>query len=186
MFRRLFPQRDSRPLPQASRVDADHPDPAVRATATQQLSDPERLMRLAGEDGDVRVRQTAAARLRRLLVGGDGSLDLDQRLAGVRATPDVTLLAHVARRAREPELRLAAVRRVSGQRLLSEVVAEDEDIRVRLTALERLDSIDAVTDLLGRLRHDDDPRIVSLVAFRRDSLERARQRGRVSRSGTGG
>ncbi|MEX0872156.1 MAG: hypothetical protein WDZ65_10050, partial [Aquisalimonadaceae bacterium] len=114
MLRRLLGRLRTETSPTPPEQACADADPAVRLAAVRRLSDLGRLLQLRRDDTDDRVREAAAERLRMLFIGGDGSLTMAQRLAGLQACTDATLLAHVARRAREAELRLVAVRGVSG------------------------------------------------------------------------
>lgn len=155
MLRKLLGQpRNASPACSPEKACSDA-DPAVRVTGIRQLSDPDCLVRLQRDDPDHRVRASAADRFRLLMTAGDESLSPKQRLDALHSSDDNTLLAHVARRARETDLRLAAVRRVAGQRLLAEVAQEDADKRVRLLAVERLTDTELLKELEQRFRRRD-------------------------------
>lgn len=113
-------------------------DPEQRRRVVRHLRQPAPLMHIWRHDPEGRVRDAAGDRLRTLLVGGTPGLSLAERQAALADCDDPTLIAHVARRGREPEIRRAAVRLVSGECLLSEIIQEDADPAVRDAARARL------------------------------------------------
>ena len=130
-------------------------DPTVRRAAVKRISRLSLLRELMAEDPELNVREVAANRYRHLLAGGDQDLRLEQRLAELGALDDESVLAHVARRGREPDVRLAAVERLSAASLLVEVAMHDTSSRVRLTAVARIRDPEALNALAAQGRDHD-------------------------------
>lgn len=133
--------------------------------AIHRCSDLDRLDRLRRYARDPAVRQTADARYRGLLVGGDASLGVAARVAGVEGCSDVQVLAYVARSAREESVRRAAMERVGSDRVLMEIALNDPVARLRRRAVALMTD----PELLGSLAasgHRDDARIARDAARR--------------------
>jgi exonuclease SbcC len=128
--------------------------PARRRQACKETRDLSGLLQAAREDTDAGVRDLAAARLRRLLEGGDPEApDLAERSRVLEELTDPSLLAHLARHAREPELRLLALVRVGDPEVLADSCLQDTVAAVRLAAVRRLQdkaSLERVGRGLGR------------------------------------
>lgn len=139
LLRRLFSRR-SRLSAEPDRQGAGlgSKDPDQRRRVVRNLRQPTPLLHVWRHDPEPRVRDAAGDRLRTLLVGGSPGLPLSEREALLADCDAPTLIAHVARRGREPAIRLAAVRLASGERLLSEIIQEDSDPAVREAAKVRL------------------------------------------------
>lgn len=110
---------------------------SVRRAAAKRLNDLVLLRATFESDRDHSVRESARARYRQLLAGGDG-LDMAYRHAALQACQDQQIIAHVARSAREPELRALAIERISEIRLLREVAEHDPDRHIADKARARL------------------------------------------------
>lgn len=118
-------------------ADINAKDPAVRSAAAKRLNNLVVLRATYESDRDRGVRETARARYRHLLAGGD-ALDLAHRRAALHACHDAQIVAHVARSAREPELRALAIERIDEPALLREVCAHDPDPSIVEQARGRL------------------------------------------------
>ena len=141
ILQRLFARRARRGAqPRQDSEGLRSEDPAERRRVVRQLRQPDPLLYLARHDSEPVVRDAAVDRLRTLLVGGAPGLTLADREATLTICDDSTLIAHVARRGREPAIRQAAVRLVEGDRLLQEIIREDTDPDVREAARQRLSS----------------------------------------------
>ncbi len=130
-------------------------DPTVRRAAVKRISRLTQLRELMAEDPELNVREVAANRYRHLLAGGDQDLRLEQRVAELGAVDDESVLAHVARRGREPDVRLAAVERLSSSSLLVEVAMHDTASRVRLAAVARIRDSESLEALAAQGRDHD-------------------------------
>ena len=123
-----------------------------------ECSDLARLDRLRRHARDRDTRQRADARYRALLVGGDVSLRVDDRIAAVEVCSDDAVLAYVARSAREESVRRAALVRLRSERVLMEVALNDPIARLRRYAVAMMHDIELLQQVLDR-GHPDDPRI---------------------------
>lgn len=170
---KLAPQdpEDRRILVRLAEQDADA---EVRRTAVKRLSELDRLRRVAQEDADAGVREVASARYRQLLAGGTDEADLQQRIDELALSEDETVLAHVARRGREPELRVAALQRLNTVAVLEEAAINDTVAKVRLAALERLREPASLERVMRQTRERD--RKVWRAA--KDTLEAVQRRER--------
>ncbi|MCK8517329.1 hypothetical protein M0534_13490 [Methylonatrum kenyense] len=138
LLRRLLSFRSRRGAEPVGHAGLRSEDPDQRRRVVRHLCQPAPLLHVWRHDPEPRVRDAAGDRLRTLLVGGAPGMSLTERETLLAECDDPTLVAHVARRGREPEIRLAAVRLASGQRLLSEIIQEDADPAVRDAAKARL------------------------------------------------
>lgn len=139
LLQRLFDRRIRRGAqPRQDSEGLRSEDPCERRRVVRQLRQPDPLLYLARHDSEPVVRDAAIDRLRTLLVGGAPGLTLADRESTLAVCEDSTLIAHVARRGREPAIRRAAVRLVEGDRLLQEIIREDTDPDVREAARQRL------------------------------------------------
>ncbi|QIT54941.1 hypothetical protein HC341_06765 [Aquisalimonas sp. 2447] len=123
-----------------------------------ECSDLARLDRLRRHARDRDTRQRADARYRALLVGGDASLRLEDRVAAVQVCTDDAVLAYVARSAREEIVRRAALDRLDSDRVLMEVALNDPIARLRRRAVAMMNDPELLQNVLHR-GHPDDPRI---------------------------
>lgn len=122
------------------RLLSTDPDAGVREAAARRLSDLVLLRQAFESDVDERVRETARARYRQILAGGD-HFELEYRLAALAACSDGQIIAHMARSAREPALRQAAIERLADRSLLEEVIAHDDHPAVRACAKQRREAL---------------------------------------------
>lgn len=127
----------------------DQDDRINRCDDLQQLD----RLRCYAQERD--VRQRADARYRALLVGGDASLRLETRVAGVRACTDTAVLAYVARSAREECLRREAVERLASDRVLMEVALNDSVVRLRRRAVALMNDPALLEDVVSRCQAEE-------------------------------
>lgn len=123
-----------------------------------ECSDLARLDRLRRHAQDRDTRQRADARYRALLVGGDVSLRVNDRIGAVEVCTDEAVLAYVARSAREEVVRRAALDRLRSDRVLMEVALNDPIARLRRHAVTMMHDTELLQQVLDR-GHPEDPRI---------------------------
>lgn len=159
---------DSENHPSAAQ-ELDSPDPALRRTALERLSDLAQLQVIASEDADSGVRGAAQERYRALFAGRIAAAPpLAERLARLpEAEPELT--DFLLRQAVEPELRLAALERTTAESALAEIAVHDPQIDVRLAALERVCEPESL-EQIARQSRNRDKRVYRRARERLDAL----------------
>ncbi|WP_181919229.1 DUF349 domain-containing protein [Alkalilimnicola ehrlichii] len=152
-------------------------DAAVRRSAVKCLVDLASLRERAESDDNACVRETATNRYRQLLAGGGDELSLDGRLQELQICEDSSVLAHVARTGREPEVRLAALARVNSEAVLLEAACNDNARKVREVALERLTAAESLEQVASTLK-ERDKRLAKTARDRLRAVEEAQLRAR--------
>lgn len=140
-------------LPELARGD---PSARVRLAALRRIDDIYYLMRIAAEDDDANVRETAYRGYRALLAGEHASsLAMEQRLEIVPRLDDQAMLEYLARRADDAGVRRAAVVKLDKPGLLGDVAIEDPDPGLRRLAIERIDQRSTLERVAEALRTRD-------------------------------
>lgn len=162
--------------PNLARVALEDDHPGVRRAALHRLNDPALLQRIAAGDPEPGVRDTAEARLRHLMAGGEASSPpLAQRLAVLAQAADPGLADYLAVHGVEPELRLAALERLADSSLLAELACRDPAVQVRLAAAERVRDAAGLEQVAQHARNRD-KRVYRQVKARLDALRDRQQR----------
>lgn len=126
-----------------------HPDPAIRAAAVADVTDPSVLESIVDNDADETVRLAAVQALTdqnilaRIAAGSS-----PMALAAVRGLEDRKLLAKVAQAAASAPVRESAVERIDDGVTLHRISTSDTDARVRLKARSRRAGPDPVRDFI--------------------------------------
>lgn len=127
----------------------------VREAALKRLGDVALLRHHLLHDPAPAVRTAAGVRYRQMLIG---TLSTDEAVAELEQCPDATVLAHVARKARQPHVRRTALRAMfeehgagtTGTALFIEATLHDEDLDVRLTALRCIPDTDGLERVIAQ------------------------------------
>lgn len=154
---------------------ADDDAVTVREAALKRIADLDILRRHLDADPAPAARTAASVRYRQVLIG---SLSTDDAVEELARCPDATILGHVARQARQPQVRRAALARIETRSLIIEAALHDDDPDVRLHALDQLQDRAALQRLI------DDARVLGdeTGPARTDVVRRAQARLAPTRS----
>ncbi len=155
---------------QPASQELESPNPALRHTALERLSDLDQLQTIASEDADSGVRAAALERYQLLLTGkAPDSPPLADRLERLRQNADPQLIDFLLHHAVEPELRLVALEQTTAEPTLIEIAVHDPHMDLRLAALERVDEPESL-DQIARQSRNRDKRVYRRARERLDAL----------------
>ncbi|HSR53395.1 MAG TPA: HEAT repeat domain-containing protein, partial [Acidobacteriota bacterium] len=127
------------------------PDAEVRVAALKRALSLQELQRVAAEDPEEGVRQTAGQRLRELLrQPSQDSHSLQERIEFLRNSQDQSLLEDLLHTAPHADLRRALLNLSPREKALADVAVDDTDAEMRRLALKKLED----ESLLERVMRD--------------------------------
>lgn len=139
--------------------------PWSNSQATQAVTDPALLARIARQSHVQSVRKTAVDALSDPAVLGDVALkdaDKDVRAAALRRVTDPSVLARVAEKDVDADNRRLATERISDQSLLTSIARNDRHNDVRQAAIERMTNQVVLSDL-ARTEANDKARLAAFA-----------------------